>query len=218
MSELTTGPPKSPRDQTNKARSVSFEVPPINTSESTDASTPDKKRKKSVLARVFKTSGSKKVKPLDSHKSTGHSESPSTPVQAAFQFVEEPMPEDSDEIEHRFLEAIDQLGIQDEDKRNVLISKYTTPQLRWRMVMDSERSRAQLMSGKGSNPQYFIDLLAGASLSYIVAHSKSLAGEIQNLNVHVRNQQLKWLNDFLKMDGLSEILTVMATISNIQEP
>ena len=201
---------KSPRDSSSSHKKVY---------EKDEVAVEEKKRKKSVLARVFKTSKKKSssnsaLSPSDS--SPVHHHTPTS--HHAVTFVEEPMPDDHDEIEQRFLEAIDQLGIQDEDKRNILISRYSTPQLKWRMVMDAERSRAQLMSGKGSNPQYFIDTLKSISTNTILMQSKPLASEIQNLNVHVRNQQLKWLNDFIRMDGLEEILVVLATASNIQEP
>jgi hypothetical protein len=164
------------------------------------------------LANVFSSKGTRAKSPRRSP-----SLPPSSSPIPVLPLADRPMPDDLDEIEQRFNEAIEQLGIQDEEKKKNLVDRYGTPQLKWRMIMDTERSRQASKQGSKANPDHFIALLREIALESIRSQAKLLTDELLQLNVHVRGQPLKWLHELLNKGALEEIVRILSLFSTLKE-
>jgi hypothetical protein len=139
------------------------------------------------------------------------STSVNSPPSAILNFTR-PMPDDVEEVEQRFQEAVTQMGIQSEDNRNIFISRYKTHQQKWDFVVTMEKSYMQLLSGEKSNIDYYIVFFKKEGSFYDSKYMKDARDIIQGLGVQLRSQKISWLEEFVKKDGLFYLTALMASM------
>jgi hypothetical protein len=135
-----------------------------------------------------------------------------SPPPATILNFSQPMPDDLDEVEQRFQEAVVQMGIQSEDNKNAFMSRYKTVEAKWAFVMTMEKSQSQLMSGSKSTVDYYIDYLKKEGSFAEEKYVKEIREVVQALGVQLRSQKISWLEDFVKKDGLYYLTALMASM------
>lgn len=75
-----------------------------------------------------------------------------------------------------------------------------------KLMLAQYRSRAQAQPRVDDNPQYFVTRLKGES------DLKNVYKNVQALGVFIRSKPKSWVQAFVKVDGLSILFELLATI------
>ncbi|KAI9142770.1 formin homology 2 domain-containing protein [Paraphysoderma sedebokerense] len=129
-----------------------------------------------------------------------------------------PMPSE-DEVNEMFKKVVAEMGLPAEKSDAMMAFPVDK---KWKIVRQNQ-TKAQVDQAKleaGGNASGALRATATAYLEAIKAcqNSKALAKELQGLEISLRTQQLSWVGDFIKVNGLTTVYEILERLCGKKHP
>lgn len=114
-------------------------------------------------------------------------------------------PKSDTEIEKRFLEVVDSMGLPNEEAKKRFMEQFSTAASKWMMIQMHAKASATVQSTIG-DVKYYVERLREGDI---------LFEQLQGLAVELRTQTLGWMEEFIRLNGIYHLNVVLVSTCGV---